>query len=140
MVMVKPTGTRIKDNYPAYDIREKDPNAQRELFDTSDEDHVNLCMPTPLQEVYGQGSGLSSRKKATAANVKLEPRRDDDSDEDDDTMQGTRGATNYVDGANDMNNADQSSDSRSHPTTGSDPARRDKRPYTLNASDPTTTS
>ena len=85
MVMVKPTGTRIKDNYPAYDIREKDPNAQREPFDTSDEDHVNLCMPTPLQEVYGQGSGLSSRKKATAANVKLEPRRDDDSDEDDDT-------------------------------------------------------
>jgi len=57
MVMVKPTGTRRKDNYPAYDIREKDPNAQREPFDTSDEDHVNLCMPTPLQEVYGQGQG-----------------------------------------------------------------------------------
>ena len=72
--MVMPTGTRAKDNYPAYDIRIRDQRGQREPFDTSDEENVNICMPTPLQEVYGQGSGMSSRKRANAANVKVEER------------------------------------------------------------------
>lgn len=105
MVMVMPPGTRRRDNFPANDIRERDSH-------TSDDEHanVNLCMPTPLQEVYGQSSGLN-RRKTNEAIVKQEPIRDDDSDEEDYTPRVTRGANNYVDGADDMNNVDQSTDS-----------------------------
>ena len=101
MVMVKPTGTRPKTNYQALDFREKDVHAQCELFETDDEDNMNLYATTPVQ--CGHGSGTLTRKKGnTATKVKLEPQREEDSEDE---------GKVFKDGMDNINNINQSTDS-----------------------------
>ena len=50
MIMVKPTGSRRKNDFPALDIRENQRNASPNPFETNDDD-INLHAPTPVQ--YG---------------------------------------------------------------------------------------
>ena len=50
MIMIKPTGSRRKNDFPALDIRENQRNASTNLFGT-DNDDINLHAPTAVQ--YG---------------------------------------------------------------------------------------
>ena len=49
MIIVKPTGSRKKNDFPALDIRENQRNASPNPFD--DDDEINLHAPTLVQ--YG---------------------------------------------------------------------------------------
>ena len=51
MIMVKPTGSRRKNDFPALDIRENQRDASPNPFETDDDD-INLHAPTAVQNGY----------------------------------------------------------------------------------------